>query len=460
MKIIIVGCGKVGYAVAKDLSTENDTDITVIDGNEQALERVLNSLDVIGVKGNGLNSNILIEAGAKDADLIISVTDNDEANILCAVSAKRLGVKNTIARVCNPEYAVELNKFWKNLGLDMIINPEQETAREISRLFRFPAVDDIDTFMGGRVELVYFKVDEAPEFFIGKSVSQIFFKKNLNIILAMVERAGEAIIPNGDLIFESQDVISILGRPSFIMDFFTLIGSKKTDKIKNAVIIGGGKIAYYLIELLCRHSRGTNLKVIDTDKERCQILSENFPKCEIINGDGSDEDILESEVADYADAVACLTNRDEENTIIALYSMNLNIRKVIVKINRINKNIVKRLGLGSIISTENVTSEQIIRYVRQISSVMGNDIAAVYKMFGDDRDTKVEAVEFEVRLKYKCLDTALRDLKLKKDILIACIARNSNIIIPNGDSIMQEGDRVIVIAKKGHLANLDDILMR
>jgi trk system potassium uptake protein TrkA len=457
MRVIIVGCGKVGYAIAKDLSEENDTDVTVVDEDEQVLEKILDSLDVIGIKGSGLNSNILMSAGAKDADLIICVTHSDEMNILCAVSAKRLGVKNTVARVRNPEYGTELNNFWQSLGLDMIVNPERETAREISRLFRFPAVDGIDTFMNGRVELVSFSVDEAPDFFDGKSVAQIFRKKSLNILLTMVERGGETIIPNGDFVFEKQDIISVLGRPAFLMDFLTLTGSKKTEKIKNAAIIGGGKISYYLLELLSRHTSGMNLKVIETDKARCELLSESFPKCTVINGDGTDGEILDSEIAGYADATACLTDRDEQNTIIALYSMHLKTRKTIVKINHIDKDLVKRLGLGSIVSTENITSEQIIRHVRRLSGVKGGDISAVYKMFKNGGN-EAEAIEFEVHEGYKCLNTPIRDLKIEKEVLIGCIARSSNIIIPDGDSMIKAGDRVVIIAKNGNIVSLDDIL--
>jgi trk system potassium uptake protein TrkA len=375
---------------------------------------------------------------------------------LCCISAKRLGTKHTAARVRNPEYAIDLEKIWKDLGVDMLVNPEQETAREISRLLRFPVADDIDTFVGGRVELVSFNAFEAPDFFIGKSVSEVFRKKKPNILLAMIERKDEAIVPHGDVVFERQDIIKVMGRPAYIMDFFETIG-KNTDKIKNAAIIGGGRITYYLIELLQMHSRGTNIKVVEIDKKRCGELSESFPRCDIINGDGTEDGVLSSEVADYAEAVICLTDRDEENTIIALYSLQLKKRKIIVKINHISKKIVKNLRLGSIVSPENITSEKIVQYVRRISVENKRDIAGVYKMF-DNGENTVEAVEFDIDQHFSRLDRPIKDMKLKKGILIGCIVRGSNIIIPSGDSFFQAGDRVIAIAKNEKIAGPGDIL--
>lgn len=458
MKIIIVGCGKVGYTIAKNLSNERGVNITLVDIDPDTFAKASESIDAMLVKGNGLNAETLIEAGAKEADLIISVATTDETNILCCILAKHLGTKHTSARVRHPEYALDLDNFWKKLGLDMVINPEYETAREISRLLRFPTVDDIDTFVDGRVELVSFKVSDAHEFFEGKSVSQVFHTKRMHILLAMIERSNTAIIPRGDIVFEKNDIIRILGRPSYIMDFFALIG-QNTEKIRSAVIIGGGRITYYLIELLHRHSSSTDIKVIEIDKERCEALSERFPRCLIINGDGTDEDIILSEAVDPSGAVVCLTDRDEDNTIISLYSLQAGARKAILKINYINKNMVKDLGLGSIVSPQSLTSDQMIRYVRGLSTVSGGSINTIYKIFdrGDNDDT-VEAIEFNIDKHAECINTPIKNMKLKKGILIGCIVRNSNIIIPSGDVSIQAGDNIIIISKNGVVHEPDDIL--
>lgn len=455
MKIIVVGCGKVGYILAKSLSAESGADVTIIDSKSDLLEKASETMDALFIQGDALNTNTLIDAGAREADLLIAVMNADEKNILCCISAKHIGVKHTVARVRTPDYALDTNNSWKSLGVDLIINPELETAREISRLLRFPTVDDIDIFVGGRVELVSFRVSEAREFFVGKSVSQIFYKRNANVLLSTVERNDGVIIPHGDLVFEQRDIIRVLGRPSDIMNFFSMTG-KNTEKIKTATIIGGGRLTYYLVGLLHRHSHETKIKIIEMNKEKCEMLSVKFPRCLIINGDGTNEDIISDEITDKTGAVLCLTDRDEENAVIALYSMQSGIRKVIVKINHINLGMVKNLGLGSIVSPKSITSDQIIRYKRGLANTAG-DVKTIHKIFDNDED-KVEATEIQITKKAGCLNTPIKNIQMKKGILIGCIVRNSNIIIPSGESIMQLGDRVIIISKNDSINELNDVL--
>lgn len=455
MNIIIVGCGKVGFSLARSLSAEKGVDVTIVDSRTYPLERASETIDAMLFKGDGLNAGVLIEAGAKTADLIICVTDADERNILCCTLAEHLGVKHSIARVRNPEYSFDGNRCWRDMGVDMIINPEQETAREISRLLRFPSVDDIEVFVDGRVELVSLRISDSDDALIGKSISQIFRKKNMNILFAVIERSNAVIVPNGDVIFEKGDVIKILGRPSDIMSFLTFMG-RNTKKTKNAVIIGGGRIAHYLLELLHRHWGGTSIKVIELSREKCEDLSVKFPRCVVINGDGTDEEILSSECVDKAGAVICLTDRDEENAVIALYSMQLGIRKVVAKINHINPNMVKNLGLGSIVSTKNVTSDRIIQYVNKLSNIKG-DIKTIHKII-ETEDDKVEAVELYLDKKSRCINKPIKDIKTKRGVLIGCIVRNFEIIIPSGETTMKLGDRIVIIAKNKNIRELDDIL--
>jgi len=455
VKIIIVGCGKAGYALARNLSSEKDLDVTIIDCKPDSLEKANETLDAMLIKGDGLNSDTLLEAGAKGAELIIAVTEADERNILTCILAKQIGIRYSIARVRTPEYAFNTNKFWRGLGLDMIINPELQTAQEISRLLRFPTVDDIDIFVGGKVELVSFNVSEASDFFVGKSVSDVFYLKKMNVLLATIEREHSVIIPHGDCVFEKDDVIRVLGYAPNIMGFFSLIG-KNTGKIKNATIIGGGRVTYYLVDMLQKYSKGTKVKIIETDREKCEKLSVKFPHCLIINGDGTDESVLALEDADKKGAVVCLSNKDEQNAIVSLYSLQFGMRKVIVKLNQIDSNMVKNLKLGSIISPQNISSEQIIRYTRALR-YSSSGVKTIYKIFSDNND-RVEAVELNVNKKYKCLDIPLKKIKMKKDILIGCIIRNSNIIIPTGESVMSLWDSIIIIAKNEDINELDDIM--
>ncbi|MDR1688360.1 MAG: Trk system potassium transporter TrkA [Clostridiales bacterium] len=461
MRIIIVGCGKVGCNIAKSLSAEKDTDITIIDNDTEAIEKAQEDLDVMFIKGNGLSENILTSAGAKTADLIICVTAADEANIFCCILAKKLGTVYTVARVRDPEYALESNKLWRDLGIDMVINPEHQTAREISRLLRYPSADGIMTFVGGRVELISFKVTETENFFVGKSVAHIFHNKKTNILLAMVERGDTAFIPDGDFVFESGDTAMVLGRPSDISNFFTMAG-KKQEKINDIMIIGGSKIAIYLTELLYRHTSRAEIKIIEKDKDKCnelcEIILEKNPRCLIINGDGTDDDLLLSEDIEQAGAVICLTGRDEENIVTALYSLQMGIKKVVVKINHINQNMVKSINIGSVIIPQNIMANHIVRFVRGIKAGEARGgILTVHRIFDTD-EFYVEAAEFFVPPAAKCIDKKLRDMRIKKGILIGCIVRNANIIIPNGDSQIQPSDTVIIISKVKNLYEIDDIL--
>lgn len=463
MKIIVVGCGKIGYTIAKVLSEKKGIHVTVVDKNPNIFDNGAEPIDVISITGNGVNEKTLIEAGARDANLIVSTTNADELNVLCCIMAERLGTKHSIARVRNPEYMLEFNKLWKDLGIDMVINPERQTAREISRILRYPAADDVDTFIGDRVELVSFKVSETPEYFVGKSVSQIF-DRNMGILLVVVERGNQAIIPKGDFIFKESDIVRIMGRPSQIMKFFTQI-NRRSKKAQEVMIIGGGKITHYLVELLNRHTMKANIKIIEKDRGKCEALCEALSsaslerRCLFIHGDGTNEDLLIHEEIDRMDAFVCLTDRDEENVFISLYALRKGVKKVITKVNYLHQNMAKNLGLGlgSIITPQNITAKTVIRYVDGLTGVIGSNIRTIHQIFSGD-DGNVEAIEFQVNKKAKCLDIPLKKLKLKEGILIGCISRDSDVIIPSGETKLQIGDSVIIISKNNDIRDLDDIL--
>jgi len=456
MKILIVGCGRAGFSLAKDLTSDGDAELTVIERDPGAYERARESIDAMLILGDALNAETLIKAGVRNADAVVCVTSADETNILVCICAKRLGAAHTVALVRNPGYAFDMFRHWKELGVDVMVNPEHEAAREISRLLRFPTADDIDLFVGGRVELVSFKVSEEMKFFGGKSVAQIFYKKNLNVLLAMVVRADEVLIPNGDLTFSTNDVIWVIGRPSDVMDFFALAGAL-AEKIKNTSIIGGGSVARYLIPILTRHVRGAGIKLIEADRKKCEDFSIEFPRCLVLNADGSDEDVLSSEAVDRNGAVVCLTERDEVNAVIAMYSLQLGVRKVIVKIDQISRAMVQNLGIGSVVSPKNLLCAEIMRCLRGFSNAPGGSVRTMHRVYDNGTD-RVEALEFAVTGEKKCLDRPLRELKIKKGVLIGCIVRNANILMPSGETEIVRGDVVIVIAKNGRLHDLDDVL--
>jgi len=455
MEIIIAGCGKVGFSTAKSLSEDKDINITIIDVNTEALDKASEALDVMLVKGSALSESALSEAGVKDADLVICVTGSDEVNILCAICAKQLGAKRAIARVRDPEYSSDFNRIWKSLGIDMTINPEHQTAREISRLLRYPPGSDVITFIGGRIEITTVRVSDSPETFLGQSVYHVFRKNKGKVILAAVQRGDRALVPYGELVFEAEDVIWILGRPSNIMDFLADAG-KKPEKTSEITIIGGSKITRYLVELLGRHASKTKIRIIEKDREKCEDLSENYPRCLIIHGDGTDEGIISSEEVTLSNAVVCLTNRDEENIIISLYSIRNGIRKVISKVNYINRNIVRSLNVGSIVNPQSITADRIAGYVRGARKAPGSGIKTMDKML-ECGDGGIAAMEFIVSSGSKLTDIPIKDLRLKSDVLIGCIVKGEKIIIPTGESVIQPGDTVIIIAKDEIITELDDI---
>ncbi|GHU27008.1 potassium transporter peripheral membrane protein [Spirochaetia bacterium] len=453
-KVIIVGCGRIGYTIAKSLSSGKGIEVTVIDNDSEAFAAA-ESLDVLRINGECLEAETLNTADAKNTDLIVSVTASDEKNLLCCSIAKRLGVKKSIARVRNPEH-FDLNVFHRDFNVDMLINPEDETAIKILRLLKLPPADDIHSFTDDKVELVSYTISESDTYFTGRKVDDVINPRRMDVSLAVVERNGIAIIPREDFIFEKRDVLRILGDPSSIRDFFKVTG-ENSEEIRDAVIIGGGKIAEYLANQVYRRRRinGINFKIIEINAERCEDLSVKYRDYEIINGSGTDEDILDTEIIGHTEAVICLTNEDDKNIIAALYSRhakNAKTRKVVLRINHINRNMVSDLGIGSVVVPSKIIAEKVIAYVRDLNRSGINNAKEVYRII-DDGTQIVEAMSFEVGNELKTTD-----MQLKDNILIGCIIRGSEVIIPSGGGVIKKGDNVIIIAKDIKLSKLDDIL--
>ncbi|WP_294351137.1 Trk system potassium transporter TrkA [uncultured Clostridium sp.] len=450
MNIIIVGAGKVGYRLAKFLSVEEDN-ITIIDKRDIAIERITNNLDVMCVKGNCTNFKVLDEAGIKNSDLLISVTDSDELNMLCCLAAKNLGVKYTVARVRNPNYDEDVTLLTKAVGIDLVINPEKEAAIEIAKLIKYPSVCSIDNFSEGKVNLVGFKLSGNTGL-EGKRICDIDFTKG-NVLICGVERGEEVIIPNGDFVFRKDDRLYVIGEHKDIQDLFKKLGKYKK-RIKNSMIIGGGKISYYLAKII--NEVGVNSKIIERNKEKCEELTELLPHAIIINGDGMDQDLLLSENLTDVDSFITLTSRDEDNLIDSLFASKNNVDNIITKITRDNyKEIAQSVGIDSVISPKSVTSNRIIRYVRSLKNKRRCFIENVYKICND----KAEAVEFIIAEDTNNINKKLKDINFEKDCLVATIVRDSKIIIPTGDDVLKEKDRVIVVTKDHSLLDINDIFL-
>lgn len=450
MEIIIVGAGKVGYTLAKYLSNEED-DITIIDTDVEALQHITDHLDVMGIRGSGTSIKVLHEAGIKNADVVISVTNSDEVNMLCSLAAKKLGVKYTVARVRTPEYSEEIMQLKDELGIDLVINPEKEAALEIVKLIKFPSVCSVDTFSNGKVDLVGFTITDEDSI-VGKAICDITLIKG-EILFCGVERDEVIHIPSGDFILRKDDKVYVIGEHNKIELFFKKLG-KYQDKIRTSLIIGGGRISYYLVNAV--EKLGVTCKIIEQDVEKCKSLNEVLPNAIIINGDGTDHELLLSENLEDTDAFIALTGRDEENLITSLFASNNNVNNVITKITRFNyKEIAKNIGLDPVISPKAITANKILKYIRFIKNERRCCIENVYKIF----DEQAEAVEFLIKEDANCIDKKLKEVSFKDDSIVATIVRGKNTIIPSGNDEIKVNDKVIVITKNKKLIDINEILL-
>ena len=450
LNIIIVGDGKVGYTLAEHLSRE-EHNVTIVDTSEEALRKADESLDVMCIKGNGASITALREAGADTADLLIAATSMDEINMVCCLTAKRLGTRFTIARVRNVEYTVDASALKHDMGIDTLINPENATAVEIARLLRFPSAANIETFYRGRVELMSFRAREE-DFFLGQPLSALSQQvRNLPILFCAAERNGEVIIPDGSFVPQAEDRIYVIGAPLGVHEFFKLIG-RYAPHIRNVFVVGGGCITYYLSAILERMNM--HVKIVELSEARCRQLSEILPHSLIICGDGTDQELLESENLEDADAFVALTGRDEDNLIISLYAMQRKVAKVVAKCNRQNyTGIVRDLGLDSVISPKLFTANQILHIVRGMQNSKGSVMSTLYRI----ADGGAEAAEFVVNETTRHLGTPLKDLRLKKGILVAVIVHQGRTIIPEGSSTIELGDTVIIISSNQGILDINDI---
>lgn len=450
LKIIIVGCGKVGANLVDQLSKEGH-DITVIDKKAEKIQDITNIYDVMGLVGNGASYSTQMEAGIEETDLIIAVTDSDELNLLCCTVAKRVGKCAAIARVRTPDYSEETGYLREQLGLALIINPELEAAREVARILYLPTALEVNSFAHGQAELVKFKV---PEGNLLNGLSLAYLGKNItnDILICAVERNGEVYMPNGDFVLQSGDVVSFVSERHIARDFLKQIGLA-TRQVKDTMIIGASKAAYYLAKELL--NMGISVKIIEKEKENCESLSVKLPKAIIINGDGTEPDILKEEGIETVQSFIPLTGIDEENIMLTLYAKQVSKAKVVTKINRVNyKQVINNLDLGSLVYPKYITSEAIIAYVRAKKNSMGSNIETLYHMF----DSRVEAIEFIVEENSKVSGVPIKDLKLKKDVLISFINHNGHIIIPTGNDEIEDGDTVMIVTKNTGFTGIDDIV--
>lgn len=451
MNIVIIGDGKVGYKLAKQLSVEN-YDIVMIDSDEKKLRHTIDRLDISCVVGDGADAEVLKQADVPHADLVIACTSEDECNMLSCLISRRLGARHTIARVRNPIYYRQIGLLKEDLHLSMAVNPELIVAEEINRLLLFPDASKIETFVKGRVELIEFPIQKGS-LLVGRSLAAMYEKFQVKVLVCAVEHGDEVIIPDGYYVLREGDRLHIAASHRQIELFFKLHGNHKT-KIKNVLICGGGRVAYYLATQL--GALGMQVKIVERNEARCEELCELLPKAVIIHGDATDNDLLIEEGIEDCDAFIALTGMDEENIIISLFAKKQSNAKIITKINEDRRaSMVADFGIDSIVSPKSATADAILGYVRARRNSQGSaNVETMYQLV----DEKIEALEFIVKSKTPYTGIPLKDLDLRSNNLIACIARKREIIIPNGNDCIEPGDSVIVITMDKQIEDIADIL--
>ena len=456
MKVVIVGGGKVGELLCADFS-DIFQEVTIIDTNELRVEKLVEAYDINGILGNGANYEVLTRADSAKADMFISVTASDEINMICCIAAKQMGAKYTIARIRNPEYSKTKEFLRESLGIDLMVNPEYEAAKQISHMLKYPTATKVESFFGGKFNILEVIINKNS---ILNGISLIDSKKIIDFpsLVCLVERKGEVFVPRGNYVFNVGDKVHITAANKNLKKFYKLLGNKDNleKKITSSLVIGGGKIAHYLVEFL--QIANFYIKVIEIDKNKAISLSESFPDIDVIWADGSDRDTLIEEGIQAFDSCISLTGFDEENIIINLYADKLGIKKTVAKVNRASlKQIAEDIGQYSYITPKEIVGNIITKYTKSLQCSKHSDIENFYRI----ANNQAEVIEFKItNNSAKILGIKLKDLSINPNMLIAFIIRNNKQIFPNGDDEIKLDDNVVVVSYKHKIEHIDDIISR
>ncbi len=450
MKIVIIGVGTIGRSILKSLSDKGHN-ITIIDEDKDKIERLIEKYDVQGVVGNGASLDIQKEAGMKNADLAIVMTHGDELNVFACMVAKKLGVKNTIARVRNPEYRRQIVTMREELGISMIVNPEKDTATEIYNRINLPAIAQVEHFAKGRVLLVEIDVESSCAL-VGETLISIGKKIKTKVLICAVQRGEEVIIPSGNFEIAEGDKIYFTSEAKDLRDFLLEINIVKSP-LKNIMIVGGSKIAYYLADELSKKRH--TVKLLESNKAVADEFAEELPKVTVINGNGTQHDLLIEEGIEAMDAFVALTDIDEENMVVSMFANKMKVRKTITQIKSDELyGMLAELGIKNNVSPKDIVADRVISYIRALENSRGSNVLTLYRLVGG----RVEALEFLAKRQEKFFDKPLRELKIKQNCLIGCIIRGTNVIIPDGNTCIQLGDNVIVVTTHKNFDDLNDVV--
>ncbi len=449
MKIVIIGLGTIGKTILKNLSGEGHT-ITIIDEDKAKIEALIERYDVFGVVGNGACLDIQKEANMQDADLAIVLTNSDEMNVFACLVAKKIGVKNTIARVRNPDYRQQILEMKDDLGIAMIVNPEQEMANEIFNIINLPSVAQIEHFANGRVSLVEV-VAEPGCSLVGETLISLGKKLSTRVLICAVQRGDDVIIPSGHFQIEAGDRIHFTSPARALGDFLSEANLVKSP-LKNIMIIGGGRIGYYLSDALSQ--KRYKVKLIESEPARAEYLAELLPKVTVVCGNGTQHDLLIEEGIEAMDAFVALTDIDEENMIVSMFANKKKVKKTITQIKTDDLyGMLDELGIENNVSPKHIVASRIISYIRAIDNSVGSNVLTMYQLV----NSQVEALEFAAKRQEYFYNKPLKELRTKKNCLIACIIRKNEIIIPDGNSEIKLGDNVVVVTTHKNFDDLNDV---
>ena len=449
MKIVIAGAGVVGESLCSELSEEGN-DVILIEKVEKILNRLVETYDITGLVGNGASYETLLEAGTDTADIFIAATESDELNIISSIIAKKLGTKFTIARVRNPEYSSNMQFVREGLGISLMINPEQETAKSIANKLMFPVALSVENFFGQRAGFISIRV-QKDNFLNGMQLKELEFSSKDKVIICTVRRGEDVFIPSGDFTILEGDIVHIAGSKEAVHKFYDKI-EKSNLKIDSALLVGGGTISHYLIGKLLENK--IKVKVIENNKERAEKLSESYPKAIVIRGDEADQEFLMQEGINNYDSTVILTDSDEENTVITMFVNSITNSKLITKMNRtLMLSILEKNTRTSTVVPKKVISDMIISVVRSKTNMRGSTMSFLYRL-----ESQVEFITFEINKNSRAIDISLKDLKIKKGTLIASILRDGKMIFPGGNDAIKINDSVIVVTTASSIEDFDDIL--
>lgn len=450
MRIVIIGLGTIGTTLLKDLAGQGH-DITIIDEDKGRIESLIERYDVSGVVGNGACVDIQKEAGMRGADLAIVLTNSDELNVFACLVAKKVGVKDTIARVRNPLYRKQVMDMQDQLGISMIVNPEWDTANEIVNLISLPSIVQVERFAKGRALLVEIVVKKDCTL-VGETLITMGKKLSSKVLVCAAERNGTVCIPDGNFTICEGDRLHISSDASTLRSFLSEVHIVKAP-LKNIMIVGGGRTGYYLAAELSR--KKCVVKLIEQNQSEAEKLAETLPKVTVICGNGARHEVLLEEGIEAMDAFVALSRIDEENLVLSMFANKMHVKKSITLIRGDDLfDMLGELDIENTVSPKNIVANRIISYVRALENKKGSNVLTLYRLVNN----QVEALEFLAKKQEKFYDTPLKELRIKEGCLIACIIRDGEVIIPDGNACIKLGDSVIVVTTHKNFDDLTDIL--